>query len=145
MHGALLGDPDNLEKRQHGDDAVNENGRVVAYILLLSVASVIICTLWAIVRIVPLLIIPALFLFRKNFALLDMLKNKWNYVYGTGSGEEEEQLREEPLDDTDIYAKLAKLEYENRRLLAELEKRKQITEELWRQVNALYTRCTWKR
>ncbi|EYC15656.1 hypothetical protein Y032_0036g3276 [Ancylostoma ceylanicum] len=113
---------------------VVENGRIVAGVLLVGLASVVICSLWSLIRLLPLVAIPALCLYRKNFISQDPSLINQNLVPKAGKENEGGKLPVESMDDITIRERITDLEMENERLVLELKKQRQTTEALLRQL-----------
>ncbi|RCN52673.1 hypothetical protein ANCCAN_01049 [Ancylostoma caninum] len=130
--------PDGLEDKP--EENIIENGRIVAGILLVGLASVLICSLWSLIRLLPLVAIPALCFYRKNFICEDPSLNNQNLVPKTGNENERGKLLVESMDDITIRERITDLERQNERLVLELEKQRQTTEALLRQLEDFTSR-----
>ncbi|KAL6726407.1 hypothetical protein Aduo_008380 [Ancylostoma duodenale] len=126
--------------QNESEENIIENGRIVAGVLLVGLASVLICSLWSLIRLLPLVAIPALCLYRKNFMCQDPSLNNQNLVPRTGKENEGGKLLVESMDDITIRERITDLERQNERLVFELEKQRQTTEALLRQLEDFMSR-----
>ncbi|KAK6744106.1 hypothetical protein RB195_011047 [Necator americanus] len=102
-----------------------ENGRIVAGVVLVGIAAVILCSMWFLIRLLPLILIPAVCFYRKNFIYDNIRVNDQNALAGACN---------EQKGDATTRDRVTELENQNERLMIELEKQRETTKMLLKQI-----------
>ncbi|VDL66099.1 unnamed protein product [Nippostrongylus brasiliensis] len=126
------------------------NGGVVASVLALGIGCMLMCSMWAIVRLLPFLFVPVIFYYRRNGR--NAFGSAWEFgekVFkgnGTeGSPEPTKKLLIDNLsmEDVTLRERMTALESQNEQLLKELRKQREATQLLLKQFDDFAPRtCT---
>ncbi|KAK6744107.1 hypothetical protein RB195_011047 [Necator americanus] len=111
-----------------------ENGRIVAGVVLVGIAAVILCSMWFLIRLLPLILIPAVCFYRKNFIYDNIRVNDQNALAGACNEQKEEKKPIESVGDATTRDRVTELENQNERLMIELEKQRETTKMLLKQI-----------